>query len=55
MVEDGMTLGLGTGSTAAWFVRILSERMKSQGLEVVGVATSSTSPFPAREAATSTT
>ena len=27
MVEDGMTLGLGTGSTAGWFVRLLAERM----------------------------
>ena len=27
MVEDGMTLGLGTGSTAGWFVRLLSERI----------------------------
>ncbi|MFO7857240.1 MAG: ribose 5-phosphate isomerase A, partial [Paracoccaceae bacterium] len=25
-VEDGMRLGLGTGSTAAWFVRLLGER-----------------------------
>jgi len=49
MVEDGMTLGLGTGSTAAWFVRLLSERMKSQGLEVVGVATSSTTSWLAEE------
>ena len=49
MVEDGMTLGLGTGSTAAWFVRLLSERMKSEGLEVVGVATSSTTSWLAEE------
>lgn len=27
LVEDGMTLGLGTGSTAGWFVRLLSERI----------------------------
>ena len=27
MVDAGMTLGLGTGSTAGWFVRLLSERM----------------------------
>ena len=26
-VEDGMKLGLGTGSTAAWMVRCLAERM----------------------------
>ena len=32
MVEDGMVLGLGTGSTAGWFVRLLSERIRDGGL-----------------------
>jgi len=36
LVEAGMTVGLGTGSTAAWFVRALAAR----GLDIVGVATS---------------
>jgi ribose 5-phosphate isomerase A len=49
MVEDGMTLGLGTGSTAAWFVRLLSERIRNEGLDVVGVATSSTTQWLAEE------
>ena len=35
-VDAGMTVGLGTGSTAAWFVRALGER----GLNIVGVPTS---------------
>jgi ribose 5-phosphate isomerase A len=35
-VESGMTVGLGTGSTAAWFVRTLAAR----GLGVRGVPTS---------------
>src|SRR5262249_51302556 len=35
-VEDGMVVGLGTGSTAAWFVRALGER----GLKITGVPTS---------------
>lgn len=39
LVEDGMTLGLGTGSTAAWFVTLLGERVKD-GLRVRGVPTS---------------
>lgn len=39
-VEDGMKLGLGTGSTAAWMVRCLSERIREEGLKVVGVPTS---------------
>jgi ribose 5-phosphate isomerase A len=40
-VEDGMKLGLGTGSTAAWMVRCLAERIREDGLKVVGVPTSS--------------
>ncbi len=36
LVEAGMTVGLGTGSTAAWFVRALAERRPS----IVCVATS---------------
>lgn len=36
LVESGMVVGLGTGSTAAWFVRALAERR----LDVVGVPTS---------------
>jgi ribose 5-phosphate isomerase A len=39
-VESGMTLGLGSGSTAEAFVRALGERVR-QGLRVSGVATSS--------------
>ncbi|MET0271380.1 MAG: ribose-5-phosphate isomerase RpiA [Phenylobacterium sp.] len=36
LVEAGMVVGLGTGSTAAWFVRALADRK----LDIVGVATS---------------
>jgi len=39
LVEEGMTLGLGTGSTAALFVAALGERVR-QGLRVVGIPTS---------------
>ena len=39
LVEDGMRLGLGTGSTAAHFVALLGERVRA-GLSVVGVPTS---------------
>lgn len=38
-VRPGMTLGLGTGSTAAHFVELLGEKV-AQGLDVVGVPTS---------------
>ena len=36
LVEDGMVVGLGTGSTAAWFVHALAAR----GLDLTCVATS---------------
>ena len=36
LVEDGMVVGLGTGSTAVWFVRALGARR----LDITGVATS---------------
>jgi ribose 5-phosphate isomerase A len=48
-VESGMIVGLGTGSTAAWFVRLLSERIEAEGLEITGVATSSTTAWLARD------
>jgi ribose 5-phosphate isomerase A len=38
-VQDGMKLGLGTGSTAKHFVDLLGERVKG-GLTVIGVPTS---------------
>jgi ribose 5-phosphate isomerase A len=39
-VQDGMRLGLGTGTTAAHFLRLLGERVRTEGLKVVGVPTS---------------
>jgi ribose 5-phosphate isomerase A len=39
LVEPDMVLGLGTGSTAAMFIRLLGERVK-QGLSIVGTPTS---------------
>lgn len=47
-VEDGMLLGLGTGSTAAHFVRLLGERVK-KGLNVRGVPTSEATDKLARD------
>lgn len=40
-VTDGMTIGLGTGSTAYYFVEEIGRRVKEEGLQVVGVTTSS--------------
>mgnify|MGYP000120750959 CR=1 FL=1 len=48
-VEDGMKLGLGTGSTAAWMVRCLAERVHKEGLRIKGVPTSSRTANLARE------
>lgn len=39
-VEDGMRVGLGTGSTAAWMVRCLGEMVRDDGLKIRGVPTS---------------
>lgn len=39
-VEDGMRVGLGTGSTAAWMVKCLGEMVRNDGLKITGVATS---------------
>ncbi|MCA0045190.1 ribose-5-phosphate isomerase RpiA [Celeribacter litoreus] len=47
-VENGMKLGLGTGSTAAWMVRLLGERVREQGLDIVGVPTSTRTAEQAR-------
>jgi ribose 5-phosphate isomerase A len=41
-VEDGMLLGLGSGTTSAMFIQELGERVK-HGLRVRGIATSTTS------------
>lgn len=48
-VEDGMKVGLGTGSTAAWMVRCLAERVREEGLRIVGVPTSTRTAELARQ------
>lgn len=48
-VEDGMRVGLGTGSTAAWMVRCLGERVREEGLRITGVPTSSRTAELARK------
>lgn len=47
-VEDGMRLGIGTGSTAEEFVRLLAARV-ADGLRVVGVPTSERTAALCRE------
>ena len=39
-VEDGMRVGLGSGTTAAYAIRFLGQRVRSEGLKIIGVPTS---------------
>lgn len=48
-VEPGMRVGLGTGSTAAWMVRCLGDRVREEGLSITGVPTSERTAALARE------
>lgn len=48
-VEDGMRVGLGTGSTAAWMVRCLGELVREDGLNITGVPTSTRTAELARD------
>jgi ribose 5-phosphate isomerase A len=49
LVEDGMRLGLGTGSTVYFTLVRLAERIREEGLAVVGVPTSLDTENKARE------
>jgi len=48
-VEPGMRVGLGTGSTAAFLVRRLGERVREEGLAIRAVPTSEATARLARE------
>lgn len=48
-VKDGMTVGLGTGSTAYYLVKELGRRVNEEGLKITGVVTSSKTEEQARE------
>jgi ribose 5-phosphate isomerase A len=49
LVEDGMVLGLGSGSTAAYFVSALARRISEERLRVAGIPTSEQTASLARE------
>ena len=49
-VETGMTVGLGSGTTATLFIQLLGERVK-QGLDIRGIASSKASETLARSLA----
>ncbi|WP_380053248.1 ribose-5-phosphate isomerase RpiA [Falsihalocynthiibacter sp. SS001] len=48
-VEDGMRVGMGTGSTAAWMVRCLGELVREEGLNITAVPTSTRTAELARD------
>jgi ribose 5-phosphate isomerase A len=50
LVRDGMTVGLGSGSTAALFHALLGERIRAEGLRVRGVPPSAKAEKGATEA-----
>ena len=48
-VKSGMKVGLGSGSTAAWLVQCLGEKVRDEGLRIQGVPTSTRTAQLARE------
>jgi ribose 5-phosphate isomerase A len=48
-VQDGMTVGLGTGSTAYWAIERIGERVRDEGLKIRAIATSTRSEDQARQ------
>lgn len=48
-VQDGMAVGLGTGTTATLFIRELGRRVAAEGLRIRAIATSDASDMLARE------
>jgi ribose 5-phosphate isomerase A len=43
MVEDGMVVGLGTGSTAKYAIMKIGQRVRDEGIKVIGISTSKAS------------
>jgi ribose 5-phosphate isomerase A len=49
LVQSGMAVGLGTGSTAAYAIAALIRRVRDESLDIVAIATSERSAAQARE------
>ncbi len=45
-IEDGMVVGLGSGTTTAYFIDLLGKKIKEERISIVGVATSFDSEIP---------
>ena len=50
LVQDGMVVGLGTGSTAAYAIEALGHRVVTEGLRICGIPTSAQTMAQARSA-----
>ncbi|MGB0652757.1 MAG: ribose-5-phosphate isomerase RpiA [Thermoplasmatota archaeon] len=48
-VQDGMVVGLGTGSTVKYTILELARRVREEGLQIVGIPTSDASEILARD------
>ncbi|GAA3025693.1 ribose-5-phosphate isomerase RpiA [Tetragenococcus solitarius] len=48
-VKNGMTIGLGTGSTAYYMIKEIGRKVKEEKLDIIGVPTSATSKKQAEE------
>ncbi len=49
-VKDGMVIGIGTGSTVAFFIEMLGKKIAKEKLKIIGVPTSYQSAYLATEA-----
>ena len=49
-IEDGMVVGLGSGTTTAYFIDLLGKKIKEERISIVGVATSFDSEIMAKKA-----
>ncbi|MDH3365622.1 MAG: ribose 5-phosphate isomerase A [Thermoplasmata archaeon] len=47
-VEDGMVVGLGSGSTASIAIRLIGQKIRDDGIDVVGIPTSTASDLLGR-------
>ncbi len=48
LVEPGMTLGLGSGTTAAYWIKLLGEQVRDHGLQISAIASSKDSELLGR-------
>lgn len=48
-IKNGMTVGLGTGSTAFYMVEEIGRRMREENLNIIGVTTSNATQQQAKD------